>query len=154
MITFLRGINVGGHHKVPMSELKALFEELGHKNVQTLLNSGNVISTPKEGAVSSEEGIAEALQQRFKFSVPVVVRSDEEIKNLYNAKPFDGVEVKKSTRLYVTFIWGEKAGEIFSVVDLQDSSTVETMAEIEKKYKKKVTTRNWNTIKRVVSKLD
>lgn len=41
-IAFLRGINVG-KHKVPMAELKSLLENMGFKNVITLLNSGNVI---------------------------------------------------------------------------------------------------------------
>lgn len=153
MITFLRGINVGGHHKVAMADLKAFYEELGHFDVITLLNSGNVVSSPGDGAVVSEEELGEALEERFGFSIPVVVRSNEYIQQIFESSPFDEVEVKKSTRLYVTFIWGEKAGEVYSVVDLEDRSTVDAMAEVEKKYDKKVTTRNWNTIKRIVSKL-
>lgn len=42
-VAFLRGINVGGKSKVPMSELKKLFDELGFQNVRTYINSGNVI---------------------------------------------------------------------------------------------------------------
>ncbi|MGY8913954.1 MAG: DUF1697 domain-containing protein, partial [Flavobacteriales bacterium] len=42
-IAFLRGINVGGHHKVPMAVLKTEFEKLGFKNIVTLLNSGNIL---------------------------------------------------------------------------------------------------------------
>ena len=46
-VAFLRGINVGGHHKVPMSELKELLESEGMSNISTLLNSGNAIFTVK-----------------------------------------------------------------------------------------------------------
>ena len=42
-VALLRGINVGGKNKVPMAELKACFEEVGCKNVQTYIASGNVI---------------------------------------------------------------------------------------------------------------
>lgn len=156
IVTFLRGINVGGHHKVPMSELKELFEKLGHTNVTTLLNSGNVISTAAHDAVASEEGIAQAIEERFGFAVPVVVRSKESILNMFESDPFGGVEVVKSTRLYVTFVWGDSSdnpSELFSVVDLEEQSTLDALADIEKRYKKKVTTRNWNTIKRIASKL-
>lgn len=70
--------------------------------------------------------------------------------------------MRKSTRLYVTFVWskfqdsetpGETPGEIFTVVDLDDKSTVEALAKIEKRFKKQVTTRNWNRIKRIGDKL-
>ena len=42
-VAFLRGINVGGHHKIPMADLRRALEELGFRKVVTLLNSGNVI---------------------------------------------------------------------------------------------------------------
>ena len=42
-VALLRGINVGGHHKVPMADLKKLLANLGFTNITTLLNSGNVI---------------------------------------------------------------------------------------------------------------
>ena len=42
-VAFLRGINVGGHHKVPMQELRDRLPELGFANIQTILNTGNII---------------------------------------------------------------------------------------------------------------
>ena len=42
-VALLRGINVGGHHKVPMAELRTELEKLGYSKVNTLLNSGNII---------------------------------------------------------------------------------------------------------------
>ncbi len=42
-IAFLRGVNISGRNKVSMAELKKGFERLGHKEVKTYLNSGNVI---------------------------------------------------------------------------------------------------------------
>ena len=45
VVAFLRGINVGGHHKVPMAELKTTLVGMGFSNIKTLLNSGNVVFT-------------------------------------------------------------------------------------------------------------
>ena len=42
-VAFLRGINVGGHHKVPMADLRRELEAMSFQKVTTLLNSGNVI---------------------------------------------------------------------------------------------------------------
>ena len=43
MIALLRGINVGGHHRLPMLELKVLFKQLGLENIKTYIQSGYVI---------------------------------------------------------------------------------------------------------------
>jgi uncharacterized protein (DUF1697 family) len=43
LISLLRGVNVGGHHKVKMDDLRAIYESLGCEDVQTFINSGNVI---------------------------------------------------------------------------------------------------------------
>ena len=50
-ITFLRGVNISGKNKVPMTELKKGFEEIGFSEVRTYLNSGNVIFSSDEGDV-------------------------------------------------------------------------------------------------------
>ena len=42
-VAFLRGINVGGHHKIKMAALKLLFADLGFEHVITYIQSGNVI---------------------------------------------------------------------------------------------------------------
>ena len=42
-ISILRGINISGQKKIKMADLKTLYEELGFKDVQTYIQSGNVI---------------------------------------------------------------------------------------------------------------
>ena len=49
-VGFLRGINVGGHHKVPMAELSKELKKLNFENVVTLLNSGNVVFVERSSA--------------------------------------------------------------------------------------------------------
>jgi uncharacterized protein (DUF1697 family) len=49
----LRGINVGGNNRVPMAELRKVFEDAGHTGVRTYINSGNVVfDAPTEYASS------------------------------------------------------------------------------------------------------
>ena len=78
-IAFLRGINVGGNHKVEMPKLKMAFETMGYTDVSTYINSGNVIfSSTKENF----DTIEPFLEKVFKFVIPVIVRSAKNIKNV------------------------------------------------------------------------
>jgi len=75
-VAFLRGINVSGHHKVPMAELRKELTKLGFTNVITLLNSGNVIfESSSDDAELLEKTIAEHLEKVFGFQIPVLIRN-------------------------------------------------------------------------------
>lgn len=150
-VAFLRGINVGGNAKVPMSDLKKAFEELGYSNVKTLLNSGNVIFDTKEPEpqILTQE-IENKLTQSFGFEVSVIVRTQKEIQELIHSKPFADTKTGSDIRLYVTFL-PESPFQVFSVVDLSAEGTTGLMKELEKKHGKKITTRNWNTILRLAA---
>jgi len=174
-VAFLRGINVGGHHKVPMADLKTLLEKKGLKNIVTLLNSGNIIfDTNPDKNENIEEVISTSLEKHFGFPVPTVVRRAEAINELFNANPFDDVLVTKDIRLYISLMkknvdsnlelpWissdqsyeirYKKDQNILSVLDLSISKTPKAMEILEKTYGKNITTRNWNTIERIVKKL-
>lgn len=171
---FLRGINVG-KRQVQMTKLKSAFEKMGYKEVRTVLATGNVVfyadtSDKKQLAVDIEH----SLEQFFGFSVKVIVRSIDEINALIAQNPFKGIRETPDTRLYVTFlsephksslsipyISPEKEFTILKVSDTEvisvlvlgkDTRTVEAMAIIEKEFGKNVTTRNWNTLLKSVSK--
>jgi len=169
----LRGINVGGHHKVPMAELKKLLEGMGFADVKTLLNSGNIIfNSTQETIEMLEDKMSSQLENRFGFPVPVLVREGKVIQAMISADPFKDVEVTKNIRLYVTFLqqppeekipfdipWTSDDDsfkiisatemEIFSILDLSRGRTVDSMAILEKTFGKNITTRNWNTILRI-----
>ena len=173
-VAFLRGINVGGHHKLPMSELKKELVDLGFENVITLLNSGNVIfEAVKMEETDLEKKIADRLENTFGFPVPVLVRKGEEILQLFSADPFSDIAVTNDIRLYVSFLkqhpqeiklpWVSEDESfkiiqvenrtIFSVLDLMGMGTTKGMESLEKIFGKNLTTRNWNTIERIVEKL-
>lgn len=92
MAAFLRGVNVGGKNRIPMPELKAVFEGLGHSHVSTYISSGNVLFLAAEasGQIACEAEVA--IAQQFKCSTPVVVRTLEELKGALAAVPFTGTD--------------------------------------------------------------
>lgn len=171
-IALLRGINVGGHKKVPMAELKKAFEEMGFENVKTFLASGNVVfGTKEEIAEALTEKIASKLEKTFGFPIPIIVRKISDIEKMIKTDPFKDIKVTPQTRQYVTFL-SEKPkstleipysspdqsfrilnvtnGAIFSVLDLTKTRTVDAMAVLEKEFGKNITTRNWNTVMKIV----
>ncbi|MFD6533478.1 DUF1697 domain-containing protein [Streptomyces sp. NPDC060184] len=113
----LRGINVGGHRKVPMPELRALLTELGHSGVSTYLQSGNAVLT----AASDDEkevaaGIERAVEKRFGFAVDCLVRSGAYLRAVADACPFPAAELQ-GKQLHVTFYDGPVTEDRFAPVD-------------------------------------
>ncbi|WP_299210356.1 DUF1697 domain-containing protein [uncultured Dokdonia sp.] len=174
-IAFLRGINVGGHHKLPMAALKTVFKTLGYTDIVTVLNSGNAIfkATPKK-VEDIEKEIEKTLKATFGFPIPTCVRDVAQIQDLYESNPFEGIEVTKETRLYISFLKEQRTAvlalpwisldksyqileardtSIISVLDLAIAQTPKAMGILEATYGKNITTRNWKTIERIIKKL-
>jgi uncharacterized protein (DUF1697 family) len=101
LVALLRGINVGGRHKVPMADLQALFRALGCPRVETLVQSGNVVFLPPTGMDDSSAGrLAATIEERFGFPVPVVLRRSSELRAAVDAFPYWGPGVEpKHTRI-------------------------------------------------------
>ncbi len=83
----LRGINVGGHNKVPMAELRALLTELGYIDLATHLQSGNAIFSSQAPAAALELDIAKAVAARFGVSCAVMVRAGAELAAAVSGEP-------------------------------------------------------------------
>jgi uncharacterized protein (DUF1697 family) len=104
-VALLRGINVGGNKKVPMAEMKKVFEKIGLKNVKTLLASGNAVfesETENTGELIAK--ISAALEKKFRFTIPLLLRTFSEIEKLIALDPFKGIKVTPQIRLYATFL--------------------------------------------------
>ncbi len=173
-VAFLRGINVGGHHKVPMADLRKEIEKLGFENVTTLLNSGNIIfEAISDNEETLEKKISAHLEKSFGFPIPTVIRKSEMIYELLKSNPFKDVKLTKDIRLYISFLqenvqtklklpWtssdnsykiiGKIGKNILSVLDISISKTPKAMEDLERYFGKNITTRNWNTIKRIEKK--
>jgi uncharacterized protein (DUF1697 family) len=105
-LALLRGINVGGHNKVPMAELRQVVASLGHAGVATYIQSGNVVfsagggpaaadgdlSSALEAGIADTTALAEALEQAiaaaFGVSVRVVVVSRDELAQVMRDNPY------------------------------------------------------------------
>tara|TARA_R110002073_G_scaffold221808_8_gene382040 strand:- start:4944 stop:5471 length:528 start_codon:yes stop_codon:yes gene_type:complete len=96
-IALLKGINVGGHKKVPMAELRELLTKSGFENVQTYIQSGNVILRSTEKNIQKiEKQIKAAIFNHFGFEVSVLVKTKEDLKRIFNDCPFSEDKKKAS----------------------------------------------------------
>lgn len=88
-LALLRGINVGGKNKIAMNELREVFVEAGCRDVQTYIQSGNVIFTADATIVTPlADRIATQIAVRFGYQVPVVMRTVEQIGDVLRQNPF------------------------------------------------------------------
>ncbi|MBB5787712.1 DUF1697 domain-containing protein [Jiangella mangrovi] len=103
-VALLRGINVGGKKKVAMADLRALVEGLGHTDVRTYINSGNVVftsGTPKAGRAEHEGALEQAIHAELGLDVAVMVRTHDELAAAVDANPFPAAE---PPRLLLSFL--------------------------------------------------
>lgn len=99
----LKGVNVGKGRRVPMADLRALLEGLGHGDVATLLNSGNAVFRARTGASARHAAaIAAAIVSRLGVDVPVIVKSAAEYAAIVNENPYVRT-AKDPSRLLVAF---------------------------------------------------
>ena len=102
-ISMLRGINVGGQKKVRMADLKSLYKSLRLGNVQTYVQSGNVVfDSEEQDAEKLRKSIEAQIEATFGFSVPVLVRSADDFKNVIEHHPFANED---PIRVLVTFLY-------------------------------------------------
>jgi uncharacterized protein (DUF1697 family) len=87
-VALLRGINVGGHRKVPMARLKAVAGQLGLGAPRTYVASGNLVFSADTGAGDLEARLEKAIEREFGFAVDVIVRSAAEWTALAEGNPF------------------------------------------------------------------
>lgn len=92
-IVLLRGINVGGHNKVPMAELRAALSDSGFADVSTYIASGNVLLDAGERLETDVvDEVADAVTEHFDLSIPIVARSATEWPAILAANPFPDAE--------------------------------------------------------------
>lgn len=102
IIALLRGINVGGRHKLPMRELKALLEGMDLVNVQTYIQSGNVVfQTGRTDRLALAQAISTAIGEKYGFTPQVFMLDMEALQAAMAANPFpEGEAEPKSLHLF------------------------------------------------------
>lgn len=171
-IAFLRAINVGGYRKIKMQDLQQMFENLGFKNVQTYIQSGNVVFDSDESDPEFlSQSIEKQIDSQFGHDVPVMIRTPEDVEKLITANPFDG-ENEDPFRLYVTFFLESPSpekqqelrdlssdiekfdfvdGDLFSLIDKKTNQKVNfSNGYVEKIIGIPGTGRNWRTVNKMV----
>ena len=109
-IAFLRGINVGGHNRMKMAELRDVFSSLGYADVRTYIQSGNVVfESPETDEEPLRSAIERAIDDAFGYDVTVMVRTREALESVVADAPFDG-PAGDGVKRYVTFL-NEVPGE-------------------------------------------
>ncbi len=104
LVAFLRAVNVGGH-VVKMERLRALFVELGFKDVETFIASGNVIfASPSSSVKALEKRIQDRLSAALAYDVTTFVRTDAQVAAVATYKPFSESRMKSAAALYVGFL--------------------------------------------------
>jgi len=111
-ISLLRGINVSGQKKINMDDLKSLYEKVGLQDVVTYIQSGNVIfssdnkNKPDLCALPDLCTLIEkAIEKKYKFHVPVEIRTHRELSNIIKNCPFGSVDIEQEgTKVLVTFL--------------------------------------------------
>jgi len=176
-VGLLRGINLG-KRQVKMAALKDAMQACGYANITTIIASGNVIFDSPHPAEADAESrrVSACLQAAFGFAIDVILRTPDQMRALAAAAPFAGVEVTPETRLYVSFLpgepqWREKlpfefaggrgrilsvaGGNVCTVIQVGPNfSTPDAMNGLDLGFGKHVTMRNWNTVEKIVRKLD
>ena len=168
----LRGINVGGNKKIPMAELRQLLDRLGYSEVATYLQSGNAVFTSQRQPASAlVRVIGEAIAAEFGMDVKVVIRTADELASIQGRNPLPG-EPENPSRFFVAFlsavpepkrvseiaaqsfgadrIW-VSGSEAFLWCPAGAADTLLTNNVIEKRLGVSATSRNWNTVNKLVS---
>jgi uncharacterized protein (DUF1697 family) len=168
---FLRAVNVGGR-VVKMSELAGRLTALGLAEVSTFIASGNVVFRSNEEPLPLARRIEADLLAWLGYPVATMVRTWDELEALVASNPFKGVERAPDAKLYVAFLWEPPATkpklprvstreglrlfrirgrEAFMVAErLPDGKFGVPNLPLEKELGVPATTRNWNTILRLM----
>ncbi|WP_341365654.1 DUF1697 domain-containing protein [Yoonia sp. BS5-3] len=166
-VAFLRGINVGGHRKVPMADLR---EICPGTDVQTYIASGNVIFTATGNSADLADGLQAAIKDRFGFEVPVLVLEETQMRAVLSGNPFP-MDAGKLVHAYLCYdspqldmaaVAALKAdGEQIAVVDRTvwlyapgGIGRSKLAAKLERLIGVEVTARNLNTVIKMVDMLN
>lgn len=171
-IALLRGINVSGKRKIKMIDLRAMCESMGLQDVQTYIQSGNIIfEHSEEDATVLETALKTQIEATFGFDVPVMLMPQAYLKEVVEGNPFlQKNETIDTKLLHVTFLAEQPEGDLVKALAEKDYGTDEfeiignraylyfpngygrtklTNAVFEKKLQVAATTRNWRTINKL-----
>ncbi len=167
-ISMLRAINVGGQNKIPVAELKRLYQALNFSNIETYVQSGNLVfDTDNQDAAYIADLIETQIEGAYGANIAVFVRDAADFRRILNSNPFLTGRSEPASFLHVTFLdavptpsqWAQLKApeniddeffpgiqEVFLFTPTGYGRTKLTNAFFERKLGMPATTRNWNTV--------
>jgi uncharacterized protein (DUF1697 family) len=116
-LALLRGVNVGGANKLAMADLKAVFERSGCTEVETIIQSGNVVfAAPQAVLRELTTVVAGHIRKRFGLETPVILRSAAELRTILEGNPFLEAGADPA-QLYVMCLAAEPAADLVAALD-------------------------------------
>ncbi len=172
-IALLRGI-MPMNPNMKNAKLRELFEQLGFKNVRTVISSGNVLFESSSKSVPAlETKIEKAFPKYLGFQSTTIIRSKEELEQLIKKNPYQGKLHSQENYTLVTFLknhsgklrtfpkkgFGFKVTAVYkkelcALIDLKGTRTPDLMRSLEKELTKEITTRTWNTVLKINKMLE
>ena len=104
-VSLLRGINVGGHKKIKMAELRELYESVGFTAVKTYLQSGNVVFAAEESdRLSIARELESAIKAHYGYEVSVLIRDLTDLEAVIAGNAFPSKSNEDPTKMCVIFL--------------------------------------------------
>jgi len=172
-ISLLRGVNVGGHNKIKMEELRLLYESLGLSSAQTHIQSGNIVFKAKERSEDQlTKRICAGVEKRFGFRPAIVLRTTPELRKVVAKNPFVDRKGIDPSKLLVTFLSSEPlpaerrklltlkiepeelrldGRELFIYFPNGIARSKFSWSSVEKILRVSGTARNWNTVQKLLA---
>jgi uncharacterized protein (DUF1697 family) len=172
-VAMLRGVNVGGHQKISMAALRTLCTSLGLCDVQTYIQSGNLVFREDgEDPIKLTLRLEKAIEAGFGFRPAVIVRSASDLRKVVAKNPFAGRAGIEPNRLLVVFMDGNPAKkaceqllslpcdpeelringrELYIYYPQAMAHPRISLAKIEKTLQCASTGRNWNTVNKLLA---
>ena len=172
IISMLRGINLAAHRRVRMDDLRAVYESLKLRDVQTYVQSGNVVFRTQQRSLTPLAGrIEKELARTLGFQVDVINRTVSEMRGVVARNPFANRRDIEPAKLLVTFLAADPGEEARAAVRRIRTDPEELHIDgrelfiyfpagmgrsklpssgIEKALKTSGTARNWNTVTKLL----
>lgn len=170
-IALLRGINVGGRNSLPMKALRTLLEDLGARNVQTYIQSGNVVLQHQtEDIARLAADIRDAIHRQYGFDPHVLLLKRPDLAQAVAGNPFPQAD-QHPTSLHLYFLsdvppdpdWPklenakkdseeyELVGRVFYLYAPDGIGRSKLAERVEKALGVSATARNWRTVTKVMA---
>ena len=167
-VALLRGINVGPSRRIAMSDLTRAVESLGHRRVETYLQSGNIVfDADDDDPVAVCAQLEDRLEAEIGQRIPILVMTADELRRIVRDEPFPSSATCESRSLHATLLFDASAASVLDTLDLPAATgeraahkgrviylclpggygrTKLNNAYLERTLRVRATTRNWRTM--------